>query len=281
MPVPPPAPGCQTGDCTVSLTREFKKMKPPVFHGGIEPLKAEAWVLGIEKLFKVFLCTDAQRIQLAAFTLEDDARCWWMLVRDENKDVAWACFLEIFTRNTSRNVYGDRKVSEFMELKQGNKSVAKYETQLTELAHFTPHMVDTDYKKARQFEGGLRDPILDRVNVLKLPTYVDLLDRALIAEGNVANRKQNFEWKGRRQNFNKGKTLTKKKLKSGNSNNIPVVRDFPDVFPDELSGQLVNREIKFTIDVIPGTQPISKTFYLMSIIEMKELKTQLQELLEK
>ncbi|XP_028079095.1 uncharacterized protein LOC114280883 [Camellia sinensis] len=192
MPVPPPAPGFQTGDYIVTLTREFKKMKPPLFHGKIEPLKAEAWVLGIKKLFEVFPCTKAQKVQLASFTLEDDARCWWML---------------------------DIKVSEFMEQKQGNKSVVEYEAQFIELARFAPHMVDTDYKKARQFEGGLHDPILDRVNVLKLPTNVDVLDRALIAEGNVANRKQNFEWKGSRQNFNKGTPSTNKKLKSGNSNN--------------------------------------------------------------
>ncbi|KAL7224708.1 hypothetical protein ACSBR1_026067 [Camellia fascicularis] len=63
--------------------------------------------------------------------------------------------------------------------------------------------------------------------------------------------------------------------------NIPVVRDFLDVFPDELPSQLVDREIEFAIDVIPGTQPISKTPYRMSTIEMKELKTQLQELLDK
>ncbi|XP_028108226.1 putative wall-associated receptor kinase-like 11 [Camellia sinensis] len=63
--------------------------------------------------------------------------------------------------------------------------------------------------------------------------------------------------------------------------NIPVVRDFPDVFPDELPGQLVDREIEFTIDVIPGTRPISKTPCLMSTTEMKELKVQLQELLDK
>ncbi|XP_028094909.1 uncharacterized protein LOC114294909 [Camellia sinensis] len=63
--------------------------------------------------------------------------------------------------------------------------------------------------------------------------------------------------------------------------NIPVVRDFPDVFPDDLPGQLVDREIKFTIDVIPGTQPISKTPYRMSTTEIKELKIQLQKLLDK
>ncbi|XP_028059891.1 uncharacterized protein LOC114263526 [Camellia sinensis] len=80
-------------------------------------------------------------------------------------------------------------------------------------------MVDTDYKKARQFEGGLRDPILDKINVLKLPTYVDVLDRALTVERNVASHKQNFEWKGRKQNFNTGTMSMNKKFKSGSSGN--------------------------------------------------------------
>ncbi|XP_028080958.1 uncharacterized protein LOC114282475 [Camellia sinensis] len=194
-------------------------MKPPVFHGGIEPLKVEAWVLGIEKLFEVFPCTEAQRVQLATFTLEDDARCWWMLVRNDNKDVTWTHFLEIFYEKYFQQCVRDRKVVEFMELKQGSKSIAEYEAQFTELAHFAPHMVDADYKKARQFEGGLRDPILDKINVLKLPTYVDVLGRALIAERNVTNRKQNFEWKGRKQNFNKGTTSMSKKFKPGSSGN--------------------------------------------------------------
>ncbi|XP_028097430.1 uncharacterized protein LOC114297233 [Camellia sinensis] len=173
-------------------------MKPPVFHCGIEPLKAEAWVLGIEKLFEVFPCTEAQKIQLATFALKDDARRWWTLVRDDNKDVTWVRFLEIFYEKYFPQCVWDRKAAELMELKQGNKSMAEYEAQFTELARFAPHMVDTDYKKARQVEGGLRDPILDKINVLKLPIYVDILDRALIAERNVANRKQNFEWKGKK-----------------------------------------------------------------------------------
>ncbi|XP_028127115.1 uncharacterized protein LOC114323654 [Camellia sinensis] len=168
-------------------------MKPPVFHGIIAPLKVEAWILGIEKLFKVFPCTETQKVQLVAFTLECDARRWWMLMRNDNKDDTWAHFLEIFYEKYFPQCVRDRKAAEFMELKQGNKSITEYEAQFTELARFAPHMVNTDYKKVRQFEGGLRDPILDKVNVLKLLTYVDVLDRALIAERNVAIHKQNFE----------------------------------------------------------------------------------------
>ncbi|GMP69250.1 hypothetical protein CsSME_00028576 [Camellia sinensis var. sinensis] len=55
-------------------------------------------------------------------------------------------------------------------------------------------------------------------------------------------------------------------------NNIPIVREFLDMFPNELPGELVDREIEFTIQTVPGTQSISKTPYRMATAEMKELK---------
>ncbi|GJX39722.1 putative reverse transcriptase domain-containing protein [Tanacetum coccineum] len=61
----------------------------------------------------------------------------------------------------------------------------------------------------------------------------------------------------------------------------PVVRNLPDVFPDELPGLPPEREVEFTMELIPGAQPISKSPYIMAPIEFKELKDQLQELLER
>ena len=55
----------------------------------------------------------------------------------------------------------------------------------------------------------------------------------------------------------------------------PVVRDFPDVFPDDLPGLPPEREIDFPIDLVPGTAPISLPPYRMAPDELKELKTQL------
>jgi predicted aspartyl protease len=60
--------------------------------------------------------------------------------------------------------------------------------------------------------------------------------------------------------------------------NIYVVRDFPDVFPEELPGMTPDREVEFVIDLLPGTAPISKRSYRMSVEELKELKKQLTEL---
>ncbi|XP_070013734.1 uncharacterized protein [Nicotiana sylvestris] len=62
---------------------------------------------------------------------------------------------------------------------------------------------------------------------------------------------------------------------------IPVVRDFPDVFPADLPGMSPDRDIDFGIDLVRGTQPISIPLYWMVPTELKELKEQLQELLDK
>ncbi|KAK8543626.1 hypothetical protein V6N13_076426 [Hibiscus sabdariffa] len=63
---------------------------------------------------------------------------------------------------------------------------------------------------------------------------------------------------------------------------IRVVRDFPDVFPEELPGVPPKRdEVEFGIDVYPGTAPVSMAPYRMAPKELKELKVQLQELLDR
>ena len=62
---------------------------------------------------------------------------------------------------------------------------------------------------------------------------------------------------------------------------IPVVKEFPDVFPKDLPGIPIDREIEFSIDLLPRTSPILKAPYLIAPTELKELKEQLQELLDK
>jgi hypothetical protein len=57
------------------------------------------------------------------------------------------------------------------------------------------------------------------------------------------------------------------------------VCEFPDVFPDELLGLPPNRDVEFTIELIPGTPPISRRPYRMPLNELAELKKQLQDLL--
>eukprot|EP00253_Pinus_taeda_P023509 PITA_23509 len=60
-----------------------------------------------------------------------------------------------------------------------------------------------------------------------------------------------------------------------------VIKEFADVFPEEIPRLPPKRDIDFTIDLIPGAAPVSRTPYRMSVPELTELKMQLQELLDK
>jgi len=69
-------------------------------------------------------------------------------------------------------------------------------------------------------------------------------------------------------------------LKELDLSEIPVAREFPEVF-HEVPGLPPDREIEFTIELVPRTAPISNAPYRMTPVELTELKTQLQELLDK
>ena len=60
---------------------------------------------------------------------------------------------------------------------------------------------------------------------------------------------------------------------------IPVFREFPDVFPYDIARLPPERQVEFTIDLISGTEPISIPLYKMAPAELRELKAQLEELL--
>ncbi|XP_070679387.1 uncharacterized protein [Malus domestica] len=61
---------------------------------------------------------------------------------------------------------------------------------------------------------------------------------------------------------------------------VCMVRYFPDVFPEDLPGLPPDREMEFVIDLLPGTNPISLTPYRITPTELRELKVQLQELVD-
>jgi hypothetical protein len=63
--------------------------------------------------------------------------------------------------------------------------------------------------------------------------------------------------------------------------NIKVVCEYPNVFPEELPGMPPDRDIEFSIELLPGTAPISKRPYRMDVKDIIELKKQIEELLEK
>jgi hypothetical protein len=62
---------------------------------------------------------------------------------------------------------------------------------------------------------------------------------------------------------------------------VSMVQEFSDVFPDYLSGIPPDREVEFRIDLVPRAKPVAKLPYRLAPSELQELMTQLQELLDK
>ncbi|GKE18039.1 putative reverse transcriptase domain-containing protein [Tanacetum coccineum] len=62
---------------------------------------------------------------------------------------------------------------------------------------------------------------------------------------------------------------------------VPIVRDFPEVFPEDLPGLPPTRQVEFQIDLVPGAAPVARAPYRLAPFEMKELSEQLKELSDK
>ncbi|GKE84422.1 putative reverse transcriptase domain-containing protein, partial [Tanacetum coccineum] len=74
---------------------------------------------------------------------------------------------------------------------------------------------------------------------------------------------------------------TKDKSKEKRLEDVPIIQDFPDVFPEDLTGLPLTRQVEFQIDLIPGAAPVAQAPYRLVPSEMKELSEQLKELSEK
>ncbi|GKF75516.1 hypothetical protein Tco_0224960, partial [Tanacetum coccineum] len=71
------------------------------------------------------------------------------------------------------------------------------------------------------------------------------------------------------------------KSKGKQIKDVPIVRDFPEVFLEDLPGLPPARPVEFQIDLIPGAAPVAQAPYRLAPSEMKELSEQLQELFDK
>ncbi|GJV68642.1 putative reverse transcriptase domain-containing protein [Tanacetum coccineum] len=77
------------------------------------------------------------------------------------------------------------------------------------------------------------------------------------------------------------KKETRDKSEEKRLEDVPTVRNFPEVFPEDLPGLPPMREVEFQIDLVPGAAPVARAPYRLAPTEMQELSTQLQELPDK
>ncbi|RVW92637.1 Retrovirus-related Pol polyprotein from transposon 17.6 [Vitis vinifera] len=412
--------------------KRFMVMQPPSFNGEPSAEAVEHWLRRMRRILVGLDIPEERRVGLATYMLVDKADFWWESMKRvyDTEVMTWEEFERIFLGKYFGEVAKHAKRMEFEHLIQGTMSVLEYESRFSELSCFALGMISEEGEKARRFQQGLRPAIRNRLVLLAIRDYFELVKRALLVEQDIEETNQIREQRGdrkgkqrmgessqgrsqgpqqrqrtqqseRHSSFYTGagstsvsgkfsattgsvfpassvsiallpdatstpaaqgtRTTTMRSqtrssqgsnargrgrqatgrvfaltptkpeedvflveegfevcfvggkcvslpfsqsdpcyqyvLRKGSINflaclrgkekaqkditEIPVVRKFQDVFPDELPGLPPHREFDFSIEVYPGTDPISVSPYRMTPLELKELKTQLDELLGK
>src|ERR1051325_5292676 len=144
---------------------KIQRNNPPIFEGEHEPEKAQAWLKAIENIFRVMNYTDVQKVQFGTHMLEKEAEDWWsntvQRFDEEGVEVSWALFCDAFLENYFPEDFRGKKKVEFLELKQGNGTMAKYVARFQELIKYCPHYNTMNAKRSKclKFVNGLRPDI--------------------------------------------------------------------------------------------------------------------------
>jgi Retrotransposon gag protein len=165
----------------------FMKLAPPYFKGESRPEVAEFWLSEIEKKFRAMRCPEEEKVNLAAYVLQDHADVWWkakMRTTFVGYDdyVPWEEFLEAFRANYFPEHVRDAKEQEFLSLVQGNMTVAEYEAKFSALGQYASHIFDDPRRKVKKFVGGLRSSVRRYVATQDPGTYTTALRLAHLAE---------------------------------------------------------------------------------------------------
>ncbi|XP_040999292.1 uncharacterized protein LOC121245045 [Juglans microcarpa x Juglans regia] len=174
-------------DCTF---KQFNRIHPPTFDGRGDSNAAEDWIQDIEEIFSVLECTDQQKVRFAAFKLIGEAKRWWnseKAIREAGGtgEVSWPHFKQNFFDRFFLKVDREARAREFTNLVQGTMTVRQYAAKFAELSRFASFFIPDEEKKTRRFEEGLNHRIYERVMVLQIQNFSDLVPKAMLVEQNL------------------------------------------------------------------------------------------------
>ncbi|XP_040365116.1 uncharacterized protein LOC121048850 [Rosa chinensis] len=173
----------------------FRKAKPPIFKGTLDPMVAEEWLLQMKRSMNNQRIPDDLKVTIACTYLEGQAYHWWesVMTTSDTEILAWAAFEEIFLEKYFPDTVKQAKAKEFMFLSKGEMTVAEYQGKFEELMRFSPGIIPNEAAKAKKFEDGLNPEIREKVSILKLQKYSEVVDRALIAEQSIIGSKSTWK----------------------------------------------------------------------------------------
>ncbi|GJT81389.1 hypothetical protein Tco_1055731 [Tanacetum coccineum] len=261
----------ENGRCDRPVTREytyqdFMKCQPLNFKGTEGVVGLIRWFEKMETVFHISNCPEKSQVKYATCTLLNSALTWW---------------------NSHKRTIGT-------EAAFAISMIDCYTKDFQELTMFCTKMIPEEEDRVEKFIGGLPDNIQGNV-IAAEPTRLqgvvrianNLMDQKL--KGYVvknAKNKRIFEVnqrdnRGQQPPFKRPNKETEDKLEEKRLEDVPTVRNFSKVFPEDLPGLPPTQQVEFQIDLVPGAAPVARAPYRLAPSELQELSTQLQELADK
>ena len=182
-----------------SSYQDFLKTHPPTFTLLDDPLEAEHWLRMLEQKFRLLGVANEQKVHFASQQLLGSAGAWWetfLAAELPDHPATWQEFSTAFREFFIPAGVIHQKVTEFMELRQGSRTVMEYVTQFNHLAQYAGSQVDTDDKKKDRFFRGLTPALQEKLYLGNYQTFGALMNAAIALEG--FQRASQADWKRRR-----------------------------------------------------------------------------------
>ncbi|XP_073279504.1 uncharacterized protein [Primulina huaijiensis] len=251
-----------------AVHERFRRMDPKEFSGTTYPIVAERWIKSIEEIFTFMELEDVDRVRCATYLLLRDTRLWW----------------------ESASVTLNLQTLTWEGFKEGDRSVAEFVRKFEQGCHFVPLIANNAREKLRHFLNGLRLILCRDIRVAGPTTYVVVVSSALEShlgeelsaysvvrdidlelQGHLVYADLivlpmlefdlilGMDWlmKNRaRKLIHKGcqaflpSIISATDAPTPSLSDVLVVREFPDVFPDDFTGIPPEREVEFAIDLM-------------------------------
>ncbi|XP_074377471.1 uncharacterized protein LOC141718992 [Apium graveolens] len=147
------------------------------FRGTQDPVEAHAWLKELEKAFALTNVGDNQKVEYAKYFLKGESNYWWESAKalEATEVITWDKFKRMFLDKYFPRYMQTQMEMKFFELKQDNMTVREYEKKFTELSRFMGEYVDSEEKREKRFQQGLKPWLRSRVASFELTTYAEVV----------------------------------------------------------------------------------------------------------
>ncbi|XP_075479361.1 uncharacterized protein LOC142520245 [Primulina tabacum] len=172
------------GPSQTDVYDKFRRLNPPEFMESTDSAVAEEWIKSLESIFCYLHMEDADKVTCAIFLLTKHARIRWESARVALPTIplTWETFQTVFYNKYFSKDARAKKASDFLNLKQGTTSMTEYILQFEAGVQYVPYIAQDDTSKGEHFMRGLRYEIKRDVRMLKVVTYGEIVERALMAQ---------------------------------------------------------------------------------------------------